>query len=145
MGALLMADRLSWQEGEITAEFAGAALNLASLCAHLPDRAETMRRATVDNSYRTISKAELTSMLERSTLAGIEQALAEERALVRPLLVDLVAFVDLEHEDASGSCHPQPGKDCVAWCEACQMLARVPADVLTEARQVLRERGIDRD
>lgn len=41
------ADRLSWQEGEITAEFAGAALNLASLCNHLPDRAGTMRRAAV--------------------------------------------------------------------------------------------------
>ena len=43
-----MAERLSWTEGEITGEFAGAALNLASLCAHLPDRAETMRRAAVD-------------------------------------------------------------------------------------------------
>jgi hypothetical protein len=46
-----VADRLSWQEGEITAEFAGAALNLASLCAHLPDRAETMRLATVEKLY----------------------------------------------------------------------------------------------
>lgn len=43
-----MADRLSWQEGEITAEFGGAALNLASLCAHLPDRAEAMRLAAVE-------------------------------------------------------------------------------------------------
>lgn len=40
--------RLSWQEGEVTAEFAGAALNLASLCAHLPDRAEAMRRGAVE-------------------------------------------------------------------------------------------------
>jgi hypothetical protein len=39
--------RLSWAEGEITAEFAGAALSLASLCAHLPDRAEAMRLAAV--------------------------------------------------------------------------------------------------
>ena len=43
----MASERLSWAEGEITAEFAGAALSLASLCAHLPDRAETMRRATV--------------------------------------------------------------------------------------------------
>lgn len=42
-----MAERLSWAEGEITAEFAGAALNLASLCAHLPDRAETLRLTAV--------------------------------------------------------------------------------------------------
>ncbi len=39
--------RLSWAAGEVTAEFAGAAQSLASLCAHLPDRAEAMRRAVV--------------------------------------------------------------------------------------------------
>lgn len=70
---------------------------------------------------------------------------AEERAAFRPLLVDLVAFVDDEHEYRDGGCHPQPSKDCYDWCDACKLLARVPADVLDEARQVLRERGIDRD
>lgn len=43
----MTAQRLSWQEGEITAEFAGAALSLASLCDHLPDRAAHLRLAAV--------------------------------------------------------------------------------------------------
>ncbi len=43
-----MTDRLSWAEGEITAEFAGAALNLAAWCRHQPDRAEVMRRGAVE-------------------------------------------------------------------------------------------------
>lgn len=94
---------------------------------------------------RTYTQDELERLLTDAIGRGVRQALAEERALVRPLLVDLVAFVDLEHEDASGSCHPQPGKDCYDWCEACKLLARVPADVVDEARRVLRERGVDRD
>ncbi|MGI5247552.1 hypothetical protein [Dactylosporangium sp. CA-139066] len=69
----------------------------------------------------------------------------EERGAFRPLLVDLVAFADNEHEYRDGGCHPQPGVDCYDWCEACKLLARVPADVLGEARQQLRERGLDRD
>lgn len=67
------------------------------------------------------------------------------RAELRPLLVDLVAFTDNEHEYRDGGCHPQPGRDCCDWCEACKLLARVPADVLAEARQKLRERGVERD
>jgi hypothetical protein len=61
------------------------------------------------------------------------------------LLVDLVAFVDREHEYAVDSCHPQPGTDCATWCEACNLLTRVRDGVLAEARQQLRERGVDRD
>lgn len=64
-----MADRLSWAEGEITAEFAGAARNLASLCAHLPDRAEAMRLAAVaklDEQGRTLVVA-LAAQIEGGT------------------------------------------------------------------------------
>jgi hypothetical protein len=60
------------------------------------------------------------------------------------LLVDLVAFVDDEHEYRDGGCHPQPGVDCYEWCEACKLIARVPADVLAEARQKLRAEGYER-
>lgn len=59
----------------------------------------------------------------------------------RALLVDLVAFVDDEHEYRDGGCHPQPGTDCYDWCEACKLLTRVRDGVLAEARQQLRERG----
>ncbi len=48
------------------------------------------------------------------------------------------------NEYAVDSCHPRPGVDCAAWCAACKLLGRVPADVLAEARQQLRERGLDR-
>lgn len=63
----------------------------------------------------------------------------------RALFVDLVAFVDREHAYQVDSCHPQPGVDCWAWCEACKLLTRVQDGVLAEARQQLRERGVDRD
>ncbi len=43
-----MGSGLSWQEGEVAAEFAGAALNLASLCGQREDRAEAMRLAAVE-------------------------------------------------------------------------------------------------
>jgi hypothetical protein len=69
---------------------------------------------------------------------------AEERAAFRPLLVDLVAFADGEHEYRDGGCHPQPGVDCYDWCDACKLIARVPADVLASARRQLRERGVER-
>lgn len=83
-------------------------------------------------------EAELREIVERAVLAGVKQALTEERAAVRPLLVDLMAFVDGRHDFRAGACHYD-------WCEACKVLARVPADVVAEARQVLRERGVDRD
>lgn len=66
------------------------------------------------------------------------------QAADRALLVDLVAFVDLEHEYAVDSCHPRPGDDCAVWCEACKLLVRVSDGVLAEARQQLRERGVER-
>lgn len=93
----------------------------------------------------TLPEAKLRSMMSEVGRRSTEQALTEERALVRPLLVDLVAFVDDEHEVVTNGCHYEPGKDCAVWCDACKLLARVPADVLAEARQQLRERGIDRD
>jgi hypothetical protein len=40
-------ERLSWTEQSVADEFAGAALSLASLCAHLPDRATQLRLAAV--------------------------------------------------------------------------------------------------
>lgn len=43
-----MSTRLSWSEGQVAAEFAGAAVSLAALCAHLPARAEAMRVAAVE-------------------------------------------------------------------------------------------------
>lgn len=63
----------------------------------------------------------------------------------RPLLVDLVAFTDQEHDVATNGCHYTPGTDCNTWCEACKLIARVPADVLAQARQQLREQGVERD
>lgn len=92
----------------------------------------------------TYTAAELQALLTRAAADGIAQALTEERAAVRPLLVDLVAFVDQEHEYAVDSCHPQPGSDCGAWCEACKLIAQVPVDLLAEARQKLRGRGVER-
>jgi hypothetical protein len=61
------------------------------------------------------------------------------------LAVNLAAFVDEAHEwKAATGCHPQPGTDCVSWCEACKLLATVPADMLGAARAVLRARGVER-
>lgn len=59
------------------------------------------------------------------------------------LLVELVAFADERHTGRYGG-RMREGPECYR-CEACGLLARVPADVLTEARQVLRERGVERD
>jgi hypothetical protein len=68
-------------------------------------------------------------------------------AVIDPLLLlELVAFVDEEHEyTALSGCHPQPGEHCVAWCEACKLIARVPRDLTAGARALLRDRGVDRD
>lgn len=64
----------------------------------------------------------------------------EECTALRPLLVDLAVFADRQHDFKSGDCHPQPGVDCWPFCDACKVLARVPTDVLDEARRVRAER-----
>lgn len=71
---------------------------------------------------------------------SLEVGRVEERALIRPLLVDLAVFADRHHDFDSGDCHPQPGVDCWPFCDACKVLARVPADVVDEARRVREER-----
>lgn len=52
-------------------------------------------------------------------------------------VLELIAFVDREHE-TTGSCTPEPGVDCVDWCDACRALSGVPADLLAAVRS---ERG----
>lgn len=62
------------------------------------------------------------------------------------LLLELVAFIDEEHEfTALSGCHPQPGVHCVDWCEACKLLDRVPQPLVADARDLLRQRGVERD
>ncbi len=84
----------------------------------------------------TLTESKLLDMMTEAGLRGITQTLAEERALVRPLLVDLAVFADGHHDFKSGVCRPQPGVGCWPFCDACKLLARVPADVVTEARRV---------
>lgn len=60
-------------------------------------------------------------------------------------LLELVAFVDKNHDDNGHACNPQPGVDCAPWCEACQVLLNVPAHVVVGARTLLNDRGIHRD
>jgi hypothetical protein len=61
----------------------------------------------------------------------------------RTLLVEFVAFADERHTGRYGG-RMRESPECFR-CEACELLARVPADVLAEARQMLRERGVERD
>lgn len=82
-------------------------------------------------------------MTMRLPLAAITAAvdeLEEGRVALRALVVDLVAFVDREHEVPSGGRNPKPGDECFEDCAACRLLARVPSDVLAEARRMLAER-----
>jgi hypothetical protein len=52
---------------------------------------------------------------------------------------ELVAFVDRHHDfaDEACGCHPVPRVDpCSPWCEACKVLADVPAALLDAAHVV---------
>jgi hypothetical protein len=61
------------------------------------------------------------------------------------VLLELVAFVDQEHETSVDTCHPQPGIDCAAHCGACKLLAQLPPHMLMGARVLLNGRGVERD
>lgn len=52
------------------------------------------------------------------------------------LLVSLIRFADAQHEAGPSVCEPEPGVDCVAGCEACEVLADVPTELLAQVRAV---------
>lgn len=72
--------------------------------------------------------------------------MSPDAQLPTTLVARLVAFADLNHEHRpSAGCHPEPGVDCMDWCEACKILADVPEALLKEARRVqVEEWGYDR-
>jgi hypothetical protein len=51
-------------------------------------------------------------------------------------VLNAVSFVDLNHEAE---------RDCDPRCLACDILTKVPVDVLSDAREQLREAGYDRE
>lgn len=50
------------------------------------------------------------------------------------LIRSLAGFVDAQHEFGPSVCEPEPGVDCVAGCEACEVLAGAPAELLAQVR-----------